>query len=354
MLFVDLGVSPDELVAFYATASLYEAPTGFGTGGATPADLERYGWYGLLLEQSGVSKDGVLVDVGCGKGTFLETLRQRGFARVHGVDVDPRLVEIGRSGRGLSLAVGSAETIPHADGALDAVTSFHVLEHLDDVGSALREVARVLRPGGVFLVEVPDASKYAAERVFDFFWVGMKEHVNHFTPTTLREVLGRHGLRVTSMRQTRQRIFGEFHYPSLSAVCSNDAAHPHTPEAFDADGVRSFVDHVRAETARSEERAVGLRALLRSGRPVSCWGISQEFFNLRRFADLDPMRLCALYDRSALKAKLTVAGLPIAHPDGIPMDSSELTLVLTSAFHGPAMERELIRRGFRGSVHRIG
>jgi len=48
-----------------------------------------------------------------------------------------------------------AESLEFADGAFDRVESFHVLEHVDDFGAALSEMARVLKPGGTLVAEVP-------------------------------------------------------------------------------------------------------------------------------------------------------------------------------------------------------
>jgi SAM-dependent methyltransferase len=79
------------------------------------------------------------------------------FGRVTGIDLAPEAVLFAKQ-RGLrQLARSSVSAIPFRDGAFDIVTSFDVLYHLnvDDDRAALREIHRVLRPGGIALIRLP-------------------------------------------------------------------------------------------------------------------------------------------------------------------------------------------------------
>ena len=78
---------------------------------------------------------------------------------VMGVDVEPEAVEYAR-GRykhaGLEYRTGDAQSIDLPDNSFDVVVSFETIEHLPDYVAYLREVRRVLRPGGVFLLSTPN------------------------------------------------------------------------------------------------------------------------------------------------------------------------------------------------------
>jgi SAM-dependent methyltransferase len=117
----------------------------------------------LLLERkteliSGVLGDpsrfsGVGVDLGCGLGRQSRALRQRGY-RVIGLDPAHGLLRHARA-EGTPAAAGSALALPFADESVDFVVTVGVLHHLggsNAQAAACREVARVLRPGGVFIV----------------------------------------------------------------------------------------------------------------------------------------------------------------------------------------------------------
>ncbi|MDQ3699879.1 MAG: class I SAM-dependent methyltransferase [Chloroflexota bacterium] len=96
-----------------------------------------------------------VLDAGCGTGGNLTWLA--GFGSAYGVDLSPLAMGLCRR-RGLStVAQGSVTRLPFAEGTFDLVTSFDVVYHLDveDDVAALREMRRVLRPGGTIFVRVP-------------------------------------------------------------------------------------------------------------------------------------------------------------------------------------------------------
>jgi len=98
-----------------------------------------------------------VLDVGCGGGLLAEELARRGCA-VTGVDPSRDSLEVARAhAAGSELTIeyvpGVAETLPFADGQFDAVVCCDVLEHVDDVSAAVKEAARVLRPGGLYLYD---------------------------------------------------------------------------------------------------------------------------------------------------------------------------------------------------------
>jgi len=93
-----------------------------------------------------------LLEVGCGMGTDLLQFA-RGGAKVTGVDLTPRSVEISRQhldvyGERGDFAISDCETLPFADDSFDVVYSNGVLHHTPDTVGAVREIHRVLRPGG--------------------------------------------------------------------------------------------------------------------------------------------------------------------------------------------------------------
>jgi ubiquinone/menaquinone biosynthesis C-methylase UbiE len=98
-----------------------------------------------------------LLDLGAGAG-IVEQTRFRGLcAEAVGIDLDERVL----SNPHLDAAkVASAEQIPYPDASFDVVVCDNVLEHLEHPAIVLREVARVLRPGGSFLAKTPNRNHY--------------------------------------------------------------------------------------------------------------------------------------------------------------------------------------------------
>lgn len=95
---------------------------------------------------------GVLLDYGCGGGEMLRRLRPRAL-RACGVDVDP---EVLASISGVeTYAIREGEPLPFAEDSFDVITCLEVIEHVADERQTLRELARVLRPGGLLVLTTP-------------------------------------------------------------------------------------------------------------------------------------------------------------------------------------------------------
>jgi ubiquinone/menaquinone biosynthesis C-methylase UbiE len=119
--------------------------------------------YRRILAAAKIGPDDRVLDLGCGIGNILIALAERiPFTRpAVGVDVSPALIDIGRrevAQAGLSdkidLRVAAATRLAFDEASFDVALTSHVIKHLDDEALALtfRDVARVLRPGGRFLL----------------------------------------------------------------------------------------------------------------------------------------------------------------------------------------------------------
>lgn len=133
-----------------------------------------------------------LLDFGCGDGGFVSLAADFGFD-AHGVDFSAsRRTQAAR--RGVALVSDIDQWHREERGRVDAVTMIEVLEHLVDPVGALHDVATLLEPGAVLLVEVPDCSGLDSPSSFgDFNLLNPLEHVNAFVPETLEQVCARPG-----------------------------------------------------------------------------------------------------------------------------------------------------------------
>jgi len=113
-----------------------------------------------FIAERELQPDSVILDIGCYTGTLISRLAESGFQDVHGIDVDHRAVERGRTlypQLGSRISEYSGVTLPFASESFDVVTMFDVLEHIPEVEKFLSgEVRRVLKKGGSLLFQTPN------------------------------------------------------------------------------------------------------------------------------------------------------------------------------------------------------
>jgi SAM-dependent methyltransferase len=142
---------------------------------------------------------GPLLDIGCSLGYTLHAAQELGMGST-GLEYDQGVAAFCR-GKGYTVEVGSMTAMPFADGAFQIVVMKHVLEHTPDPRAALREVRRVLRPGGGLFIAVPFGGYHRAARNparHKFFQPSdpVTGHAIYYTPATLSRLLAEEGYRV--------------------------------------------------------------------------------------------------------------------------------------------------------------
>jgi len=175
-----------------------------------------------------------VLDVGCGDGHFASIAYDRPIDV--GIDVLERDLREAASRPGVyrSLVLASAPTLPFPDATFGTVVSNCVLEHIPDVDGALREISRVLRPGGTFATTLPSEhfgefllgstigrrlGLLALARGYESFFNRISHHYHVYPPGVWREKVEAVGLRVVEQRYyfsaAAHRVFDLSHYLSV-------------------------------------------------------------------------------------------------------------------------------------------
>jgi SAM-dependent methyltransferase len=129
-----------------------------------------------LIEQ--YAPTGAMLDVGCAMGDLLTRFPDRSV----GCDISEDYLAIARE-RGLTVVNAYAHDLPFDPDTYDLVTACDVLEHVLDLNASVHEILRVLRPGGVMIVRVPDSedlTPYLKKSPYEFV------HLRCFDESTLR------------------------------------------------------------------------------------------------------------------------------------------------------------------------
>ena len=108
-----------------------------------------------LIQTLNLPSSAAILEIGCSGGPLMQRLRAAGHTDLTGIDVSAPAIEVARSRGVPNVSVMDGTALEFADNRFDLVIASDVLEHIEDEGRALREWARVLRPGGRLLVFVP-------------------------------------------------------------------------------------------------------------------------------------------------------------------------------------------------------
>lgn len=158
----------------------------------------RLAWFDRHLDWTGKE----VLDLGCAGGFMAEALTDKG-ARVTGIDPASQAIEAARAraravGQSIAYDVGVGEDLPYDDARFDVVVCVDVLEHVRDLGQVLHEVARVLRPGGLFLFDTINRNPLArlaaitfAEDILRLLPNGTHDPEMFIKPAELRSALSK-------------------------------------------------------------------------------------------------------------------------------------------------------------------
>jgi SAM-dependent methyltransferase len=152
--------------------------------GSLPEGLERYEMENFSLEKlepihrrryeesldaicEAHPEPGTLIDVGAGNGALQSLAQKRGWKGI-GVEVGEYRSKISREKFGLDIRTGTLESAKFPGASADAIAMRHVLEHVEEPAKLMLEAKRVLRPGGVLLIECPNPLSW--EKMPRFWW----------------------------------------------------------------------------------------------------------------------------------------------------------------------------------------
>jgi SAM-dependent methyltransferase len=142
------------------------------------------------------SGPGRVLDVGCGRGALLQEFRRRGW-EVQGTELSEQAASYARQTLKIPVEIGSLETLHFPANHFDAVTLWHVLEHVVNPRALLAEINRILKPDGVLLVAAPNFGSLEARVSKDkWFHLDVPRHVTHFSQATLENALNESGFEV--------------------------------------------------------------------------------------------------------------------------------------------------------------
>lgn len=205
-----ISPAPDEatLAAAYDDSYYGKEETKFLEPFETIIDRFRRGRARTVLKS--VAPGAAVLDVGCGNGRFLGYLSEAGIDCT-GVELPGKAAERAARIPGVRVLLGNLQTLGLPPQQFDAVTLWHVFEHLPEPRAVLREIHRLLKSGGLLYLSLPNARSWQAA-VFGRYWLHLDPPRHLFLPgaDALRRVVQDFGFSLVSEHHfsAEQNIFG--------------------------------------------------------------------------------------------------------------------------------------------------
>ncbi|RYD77803.1 MAG: class I SAM-dependent methyltransferase [Sphingobacteriales bacterium] len=170
----------------------------------------------LIEDKTGISK-GNHLDVGCGTGAFLNEMKNAGW-KITGLELD----ETARKNAQELFNINpqpSHELFSLPAESYDAITMWHVLEHVHQLHEYVAQLKKLLKPGGKLFIAVPNYTSSDAAH-YQRFWAAydVPRHLYHFSPASMRVLMEKHALQVL---QTKPMWFDSFYVSMLSEQYKN-------------------------------------------------------------------------------------------------------------------------------------
>ena len=147
------------------------------------------------IDFNGIPK---LLDIGCSTGWITNVSKVEGFD-ASGLEANTHTAEYGRKKYGIEIIDGYIEDLK-TDAKYDAVTMFHVLEHIADPQKMLVQVHELLNDRGKLLIVVPNAGSLGVELFKKNYNWNIPHHISFFSPNTIKDIFSQSGFRILDLK----------------------------------------------------------------------------------------------------------------------------------------------------------
>jgi 2-polyprenyl-3-methyl-5-hydroxy-6-metoxy-1,4-benzoquinol methylase len=217
--------SEQELTTFY---------DGYGRNDyLSPLTIKRY--HELLDKFEKFRKTNKILDVGCGIGYFLEVAKKRGWD-VYGTEYTDEAIRICEE-KNIKMKQGKLNPSDFEPESFDIVTSFEVLEHINNPRDEINNFKSVLRKGGLVYFTTPNFNsllRFKLKEKYDV--ITYPEHLSYYTPKTVRKAFISQGFKKLNIQTTGisiSRLRAKNGQPEINVISENS----------DDENLRKKIDH---------------------------------------------------------------------------------------------------------------
>ena len=296
----------------------------YGKGFRTEACLA------LLRKRSDLSAPLRVLDVGSNRGAFARALlAEAKDAELTAVEPDERVSDSCASLPRTTLVRSRIEDAELPDGNFDVVHSCHTIEHLASPRAVLAEHWRVLKPGGLLILDAPNIAVIGGDDILEEWFID--KHLYHFSAMTLAQLLDSCGFEIVEGPEhgdTQNLLFAAIKRPRGARAMPFDGG--------EAARARVLLAQFRRTRARNLSAMVAVSDELERLAPqrVALWGAGRLFDALVKHGGFDPKHLVALIDTHLTVHMSERHGVKLVGPEAVAAVDPGVIVVMSRAFAG--------------------
>lgn len=321
---------------YYAEASKYVYDQ--RDGAESEHDAQRLQGIAGIIARHVPAHDTRILDIGCATGRLLAELRALGFVNLEGLDPSPSCSAIALRRHGMHVRNLTLAELGDVGEQFGLAILVGVLEHLVDLDVSLEQIARVLEPGGLVYIEVPDVTAFAdwPNAPYQDF---STEHLIFFSPSSLTTAMKRAGFSVVWLEQNARLQAHRTTMSNISAFFRRDTARQApTHVIYDETSTAGIERYLRAcdgEEKRLQER---IDRLADGKQPMIVWGVGTHTTRLMSMSRLAEASIVAFIESNARFHGRTLHGVPILPPSAL-LGRQEPILISSRVFQQEIAEQ---------------
>lgn len=268
-----------------------------------------------------------VLDVGSNRGSFARALLDGApNAALTALEPDERYADSSAGLERTQLVQARTENFHFDDGRFDIVHSCHTIEHLGEPFAALIDHARVLKDGGLLVIDAPNTMLLGGEDIVEEWFID--KHLFHFSARTLSRMIEAAGFTIIEQNDPADAI--NLLFVARKTGTPNTAIAADPAEAVQALALIASYRSTRAHNLAALSAAAREISAL-APRRVALWGAGRLFDLLVREGGFDPAALALLIDANLKKHMDSRHGMALSTPDDLP-GNADVVVVMSRMF----------------------
>jgi 2-polyprenyl-3-methyl-5-hydroxy-6-metoxy-1,4-benzoquinol methylase len=305
-------------------------------------ELEKYMSQAKIINAIIKNKNASVIDVGAGNGGLLFALKKLGYRHLTALDPSEKCVENIKK-KGIRAEIGSVLRHKLKD-KFDLVISSHVMEHLVEIGKAMKALASMISDKGLIYIEVPDASMYMENYIVPFYFFDT-EHINHFEEVSLINLGLSHGLQVFNLGKSRIKVSKTTEYPVIHIVYKS-MGNSTDWEKYSSDRILNYVLLSKKEKASN----LIIDELIKKNEEIVIWGAGNFTMRLLDNSNLSRCNIIGFIDKDPKKQGMKILNKTVYDIKFVKNLSSMTTIVVCSAVFSEQILAELKKMKIKNKV----